>query len=91
MGKNITRRTTPFNSQSEHNAFGIQKWLVMKGFCVKRKTDTHVNDSMYSQTINAFCAENEKVFKCNKSKESFVQKNFTDFCNFCIKRFAVIE
>ncbi len=91
MALNIKKtRTTKFTPQNQHNSFGIQNWLVKKGYILSAETPNKVDDSKYKELLKEFCLSNEK-FDTSKVKgfhsyEAYTQDVFGKFCSFCNKK-----
>ena len=76
-----------YMEQKVHNSYGIQKWLLSKGFCLENPSDKYIQMKAYKEVLTLFCVNNGKDFPNLKTKESYIQENFTAFCQFCISHF----
>lgn len=87
MIENLKNKTTKFDSQIRHNSYGIQKYLLSKGFIVSKSTKNKVDENKYKELIKNFCLsiegfDNSKV-KSIRSYESYIQNNFGIFTKYC--------
>ena len=83
------QRTTKYDKSSKHNAFGIQKWLCSKGYCVKEGYKYVVDNVEYWKLLKEFYKSltgNDKYQK-DVVPERFVQDNFKKFCVFCVNKY----
>lgn len=91
MAVSTKKRTTQLNHPKHHRAFGIQKWLLSKGYCTGTKKYT-VDDTKYIALLEEFCEANGFI-KPEKKKgrvlimESFTSNRFDKFCQFATKKF----
>lgn len=72
----------------KHNAYGLRKWVAIKGFC--QNESGNLNEDEYKHLIIDFC--DSKGFNHSRSKgfysyESFTQNRFLEFCDFAIDKF----
>lgn len=79
-------------SRKQNIAFGIQKWLLSKGFC-KGKVEHQVASVDYEFLLKGFCKEqkgfDESRVKGFETYENFVNNRFQDFTQYCINKFKV--
>lgn len=82
------KRSTRYNSDKYHTAYGIQKWLCGKGFCLKEGAKYKVDKEEYKALLKAFIIHERPNFDFSKLKhgiesmENIIQKDFSKFCTF---------
>ena len=73
-------------NRKQNIAFGIQNWLMKKGYC-KAKNETQLSLFEYKELLDEFCKTQEDFdpskVKNLESIEKFIDKRFQKFCTFC--------
>lgn len=89
---NTLRAHKPEDTKQYRRAFGIQKWLVSKGFCFNSKAPSKVLKQDYVMLMKDYFLHirpnhNIKDQIGMIGVEKLVQKDFKSFCSFCIRYF----
>lgn len=88
---NIKRtKTNKYLNESVHHSYGIQKWLVLKGYCLFKGTRWKVDAMKYEELLKSFCLHDNPEFRFSsvisiRTLETYVQNRFVKFCNYVIK------
>lgn len=79
------------NRRKQNIAYGIQKWLLSKGY-IHGKSEFQVDREKYWALLKEFCEKQEgfdpKLIKELETYESYVDKRFSKFCSFVTIKFA---
>ncbi len=91
MIRNTKKPSTRYIKDSEHNAYGIQNWLLKHGYIVSKHTKYEVDPEAYRELLKEFFASiegfNYKKHTCDKHYNAYVQNSFRKFCDFTHKNF----
>lgn len=85
-----TRKSShKYMDKHSHACYGIQKYLLSKKYIVSKATKHKVDEEQYKALLKEFCNQHPKwsEWKHRWDKETFIQKHFTSFANFCKNKF----
>jgi hypothetical protein len=90
MKVNLKKHTTKLDPLKYHRSYGIQNWLLSKGFCASSKFK--IDEYLYTELLQDFILYDNPNFDFNKpinmdKYEKYIQDRWVNFCNFCVKKF----